>query len=214
MQTLPATDLRRNVLTLAVVNERLPGVGVCIRKLLPPEEYDPEFRGQVLATTYFDSLGLGLRQARLKKDRYLTLRIRCYGATATYALSAKTEDAKFRTLIEAEAAEFFVKNGFRAEALAPLLPADVLARLLELAGEERLVPIVTVKARRYAVEDDVDRLTLDTNIVADNGKVLPASVLENKTSARPAEPLAEILRLGLSPVKLSKFLWATTYGVR
>ena len=41
MNQLPATDLRTNVLTLAVPNERLPGVGRMMRSLLPAEDYDP-----------------------------------------------------------------------------------------------------------------------------------------------------------------------------
>src|SRR5438270_7939929 len=97
MQSLPATDLRRNVLTLAVASEHLPAAAACMRGLLPPEQYDPEFRGQVLETTYFDTRQFTLRKARARKKKYLTLRIRCYGANEQYALSAKTEEAKFRT---------------------------------------------------------------------------------------------------------------------
>jgi hypothetical protein len=96
---LPATDLRKNVLTLAVPDERLPGVGRMMRSLLPSEEYDPDFLGQYLQTTYFDTPQLALRKARLDKDKYCTVRIRCYAPTqqpgrnypeGIYALSIKT----------------------------------------------------------------------------------------------------------------------------
>jgi hypothetical protein len=214
MQTLPATDLRRNVLTLAVATEHLPAAAACMRALLPPEEYDPEFRGQVLETTYFDTRRFPLRKARARKKKYLTLRIRCYGANEQYALSTKTEEAKFRTPLPSKTAEAYVARGFPAEELVSLLPADVLARLIDLADGAPLVPIVTLTARRYAVENDVDRLTLDTNIVTNTGKVFPAGVLEHKTTAPAAAPAAEILQLALPPVKLSKFLWATSYGAR
>ena len=46
MADLPATDLRKTVLTLAVPGDRLPAVGYQMRALLPAEEYDPGFGGQ------------------------------------------------------------------------------------------------------------------------------------------------------------------------
>src|SRR5207237_9343623 len=81
MNQLPATDLRTNVLTLAVPNERLPGVGRMMRSLLPAEDYDPDFCGQYLQTTYLDTAELSLRKARLTKDKYCTVRISCYAPT-------------------------------------------------------------------------------------------------------------------------------------
>src|SRR5439155_15819530 len=121
MADLPATDLRKTVLTLAVPGDRLPAVGYQMRALLPAEEYDPGFGGQDLQTTYFDCARFRLRKLRLKKKKYLTIRIRCYapnrqpGALATgerrnypqgtYALSIKTEDGKYRVEIGSSVAE-------------------------------------------------------------------------------------------------------------
>ena len=68
------------------------------------------------------------------------------------------------------------------------------------------------KVQMFAVESSTDRLTLDTGIVASNGKRLPAAILEVKSTTQPYQPLPEVTRWGLSPIKLSKFLWATTYG--
>src|SRR5438128_920663 len=105
MAKLPATDLRQNVLTLAVPEERLPAVGFAMRALLPAEDFDPEFRGQYLQTTYFDTASFPLRKARRQSDQYLTIRIRCYATSqapgrndpdGTYALSLKTESGKYR----------------------------------------------------------------------------------------------------------------------
>ncbi len=214
MVNLPATDLRTNVLTLAIPNEGLPRVARDMTQWLPPENYDPTFAGQQLETTYFDTLGFALRKARLKKDRYLTLRIRCYGPSDTYALSAKTEAGKFRKEIPSEAAEFYIRNGIPPLAARAHLPGDLLARLLELTEDQPLYRVATLRFTRYAVENEVDRVTLDINIAASTGKVFPTNILENKsTSARPT-PLPEVLALPYPPVKLSKFLWATTYGVR
>jgi hypothetical protein len=223
MTHLPATDLRQNVLTLAVPNERLAGVGFCMRSLLPAEEYDPGFKGQYLQTTYFDTASLVLRKARLKKDRYCTLRIRCYapaqqpglnGSEGIYALSAKTEEGKYRVQIPDEAAEAAYQPGNALDVLQGYLPADLLARLLDLIGDEPLGPAVTVCQTRYAVESTTDRLTLDCNITTSNGKVFPTNILECKASTKPYVPPPEVLQWGFSPIKLSKFLWATTYGVR
>jgi hypothetical protein len=210
MQALPTTDLRTNVATLAVPTGQLPAVAYCLARWLPPEPYDPQFHGQELETTYFDTRGFALRQARRRKKKYVTLRIRCYGATDTYALSAKTEDGKFRREIPSEIAEFYVHQGRTPAALGAYLPADLLARLLELTEEQPLVPVVTVSATRYAVEDDLDRVTLDTGIRTNTGKVLPANILEQKSSRSPPVPLPEVLDLPYPPVKLSKFLWATS----
>jgi hypothetical protein len=214
MQALPATDLRQNVLTLAIPTEQLPAVGYCMTRLLSAEAYDPDFKGQRLKTVYFDTLRFQLRKARLKNDKYFTLRIRCYGATDTYALSAKTKDGKFRKEIPAEVAELYIREGITADTLSHILPGDLLARLIDLTEEEPLIPIVTVRATRYAVEDDRDRITLDTTITTNTGKVFPTNILEQKTTADPPVPMQELLDLRFPPVKLSKFLWSTTYGVR
>jgi hypothetical protein len=71
------------------------------------------------------------------------------------------------------------------------------------------VPVVTVFCRRYAVEDDQDRLTLDCCVYTDRHKHLTYGVLEYKSTNRKAAPPGRLTRLGLRPLKLSKFLWAT-----
>jgi hypothetical protein len=210
---IPAADLRSNALTLAVPSDRLPAVARLMLRLLPPEKYDPAFQGQRLETTYFDTLGHRLRKARLKGKKYLTLRIRCYQPGGAYALSAKTEDQKFRCALPSDQAEALLRPEVDAQEFGAILPGDLLARLLELTGEEPLVPIVRVCFTRYAVEDTVNRLTLDCDIRADSGKTL-THILEHKTASNPPAPLPELLELALPVVKLSKFLWATSYGVR
>jgi len=87
-------------------------------------------------------------------------------------------------------------------------PADLLARLLELAVASPVLPVACVQCHRYAVEDDQDRLTLDTEVRTDTGKTLPHAVLEFK-STRPVKPPDALTALHLRPIKLSKFLWAT-----
>jgi hypothetical protein len=211
MADLPATDLRKNVLTLAVPNDALPRIGCLMRSLLPAEEYDPTFAGQQLATTYLDTATLALRKARLKKKRYCTVRVRRYRADC-YALSVKTEDGKYRVEIDPDVAEDIIRNGTDPE--LGQLPGDLLARLLELTDGEVLMPVAMVWLTRFAVEDATDRLTLDVSICSNTGKDFPTNILENKTLAVPAKPIARLTTLGLAPVKLSKFLWATTYGVR
>ncbi len=210
MPPLPAADLRQNVLTLAVPTDRLPAVARCMTQLLPAEDFDPHFQGQKLETTYFDTESFRLRKRRLKKKNYLALRIRCYGDSDTYALSLKSEQGKFRIAIESELAELYIQHGFQPEDLSNLLPADLLARLIDLTGGQALCPVVTVCFTRYAVENAIDRLTLDTTITTNTGKVFPANVLEDKTIAVPAKPLKELRGLGLPTIKLSKFLWATS----
>jgi hypothetical protein len=64
------------------------------------------------------------------------------------------------------------------------------------------------------VESTTDRLTLDTEIRTSNGKVFPTNVLEVKTTTKPYEPMPEVTRWGFSPIRQSKFLWATSYGAR
>jgi hypothetical protein len=211
MQPLPASDLRSNIGTWAVPTDRLPALGSWLHDVLPVEPYDPHFRGQKLETTYFDSPGFDLRKARLGKDRYLTLRLRCYepeGGDEFYALSAKTESQKFRKELPAADAERYLQSGNEPGLLAEL-PADLQARALELTGDRGLVAVALVRCRRYAVEDGGDRYTLDVGVRADTGKRLPFHVLEYKSTDPRARPPARLGRFGLRPVKLSKFLWAT-----
>jgi hypothetical protein len=221
MPTLPTTDLRQNVLTLAVPSERLPAVGAAMRRLFPPEDYDPDFQGQYLQTTYFDTPDFALRKARLNKGKYLTIRIRCYAPTQApgrnypngiYALSLKTESGKYRTDLPPDQAEAFLQNKLALDELH--IPADLLARLLDLNRDQDLIPVVTVCFTRYAVESSTDRLTLDTNITSSVGKLFWTNVLEVKTTAKPYEPPFEVTRWKLSPIKLSKFLWATSPQAR
>ena len=220
---LPATDLRTNVLTLAVPGERLAGVGYMMRALLPAEDYDPDFRGQYLQTTYLDTSDLALRKARLNKNKYSTVRIRCYAANpqpgrnvpeGSYALSIKTEAGKWRTALDSWVAEDALGKPNAIDVLRAHIPGDLLARLFDLCGDEPLLPAVTVCFTRYAVESSTDRLTLDCGIVTSNGKIFPTNVLEVKTNSKPYEPPPEVLAWHFSPIKVSKFLWATTYGVR
>src|SRR5262249_28648623 len=82
-----------------------PAVVALMREALPCEPYDPEFYGQELETTYFDTLDFDLRKARRRGDQYLTLRLRRYRPSEAYAVSAKTESDKFRTAIDPEQAE-------------------------------------------------------------------------------------------------------------
>ncbi len=117
-------------------------------------------------------------------------------------LAGRTQ--KFRSPIAPAIATAILAGNF--EALAKQLPADLLARLLELAVVSPVQPVVCVQCHRYAVEDDQDRLTLDCDIRTDTGKALPHAVLEFKSTA-PDEPPAPLA--ALRPIKLSKFLWAT-----
>jgi hypothetical protein len=189
---------------------RLPAVAGALLDALPREAFDPAFHGQALATTYFDTADFDLRKARAKGTKYLTLRLRCYGPAddrpAAYALSAKTEDRKWRVEVGPDSAHFLLTTPAR---LVPFLPGDLAARLLELAGERPLLAVVTVRGRRYAVEDDRDRLTLDVDVNADSGKCLPYAVLEFKSTQKDAIPPDFHLTPPLCPLKISKFLWAT-----
>jgi hypothetical protein len=224
MQPLPTTDLRSNVLTMAIPPCELPAVAYRMTQALPAEKYDPTFKGQHLETTYFDTASFHLRKARLKKDKYLTIRIRCYSqcpscygvhpSDYTYAISAKTEDQKYRKELPNDQAEHYIKNGILASDAGDALPADLLARLIDLVDGADLLPVVRIDFTRYAVENDSDRLTLDAEIKTNGGKVLPTCVLEAKTTDGGKKSLPEIEALPYSRIKLSKFLWSTTYGVR
>lgn len=204
----PATDLRHNLATWGVPGHCLPAVANQMVHALPTEQFDPNFRGQHLETTYFDTANFKLRKARLKGDKYCTVRVRCYrGASRTeaYALSAKTEDRKVRVDLPDDLALALLDRG---PDIANVLPGDVQARLLDLVGDDPLLPVVTVCATRYAVEDDTDRLTLDVHVRTDTGKAFPTNVLEFKSKNRDARaPLGFDLR----PIRVSKFLWATDY---
>lgn len=203
---LPAQDLRSNLGTWAVTSGLLPTVTYQMTQALPAETFDPDFQGQTLETTYFDTRGFALRKARRSRDKYLTLRIRCYGPTEAYALSAKTEQEKFRQVIAGDLAAALLQDGIAPTAWSSLLPAHLVARLLDLAGPLPLLPVVTLCFRRYAVEDRVRRLTLDLDIRTNTGKRMPCHVLEYKATRMDADcPLT----VPLPPIKLSKFLWAT-----
>jgi hypothetical protein len=204
---IPTEDLRSNLGTWAVSERELPAVAHALLRALPVEPFDADFRGQELETTYLDTPGLRLRRARAKKDRYLTLRIRRYPGPS-FALSAKTEIEKFRTELETEAA-LRLLGGFRPEALTGLLPPDLVARVYELAGDAELVPVVCVGCRRYAVENAEDRFTLDVGVRTDTGKRLEMNVLEFKSTNVDQDVTPPFG--GLRPIKISKFLWATTW---
>jgi hypothetical protein len=77
-----------------------------------------------------------------------------------------------------------------------------------VADGQPLQPVVTVRAQRYAIEDDRQRYTLDTDVSTDLGKSLAYGVLEFK-GTKDDTPPANLRNIGLRPIKLSKFLWAT-----
>lgn len=129
------------------------------------------------------------------------------GAGEAYALSAKTEREKFRQVIAGDLAEDLLQNGIAPALWASLLPGHLVARLLDLAGQTPLLPVVTLRFRRYAVEDRVHRLTLDLDVRTNTGKRLPCHVLEYKSTRTDADFPLDV---SLPPIKLSKFLWATT----
>ena len=202
---LPAEDIRSNRGTWALLTPGLPALSAVLLDYLPKEPFDPAFQGQHLQTYYFDTPNFDLRKARRGREHYLTLRIRSYGDKA-FALSAKTEDAKFRCLITPAVAQAALAGDFTA--IATNLHPSILARLLELTDTTPVRPVVCVKCQRYAVEDDQDRITLDVGIHTDNGKHLSFNVLEFKSTMPDTPPAA----FGnLNPIKLSKFLWATEF---
>jgi hypothetical protein len=202
MDPLPARDLRSNLGTWAVVTADLPAVAYAMIGKLPAEDFDPNFQGQHLHTTYFDTADFDLRKARVNKDAYITIRVRSYMPSGVYALSAKTESAKFRVELPPD-----VPDAFDIDVLSGLLPPDMLARLLAITSKP-LVPVVCVHFRRYAVEDNNDRLTLDVGIDTDTGKCYPCHVLEYKSTQLGNDPPGFTGRL--RPIKLSKFLWSTS----
>jgi hypothetical protein len=225
MTPLPATNLRRNYGTWAVPDRHLPAVAAQMLSRLPHEQFDPDFKGQYLQTTYFDTPGFDLRKARVKRNRYLTLRLRCYTpvtgagglvAKSVYAVSVKTEDVKQRFEVEPALAEVLLQSGDTADSSmdlwASILPPDILARLLEITSNTIVQPIVTVRANRYAAENDTERLTLDVAVKTDTAKRLPYGVLEYKSIKNADSPTWPIELLELRPIKISKFLWATAQG--
>jgi hypothetical protein len=79
---------------------------------------------------------------------------------------------------------------------------------MEIAGNNPLVPVLTVYTRRYAIEDNEDRFTHGVDAQTDLGKSLSFAVLElNSNEFKPAP--SALLAIGLKPIKISKFLWAT-----
>lgn len=216
MPPLPTADTRTNFGTWTVPDVQLPAVASFLHDVLPNEAYDPHFRGQRLETTYFDTRDFELRKNRRVHEQYLTLRLRCYappGGAASYAVSAKTEVEKFRAEVAPALADALLAAGADvAGLLVQVLPANLQARLLDVSHEKPVLPVAAVCCRRYAVEDDEDRYTLDVGVHTDTGKRLPAAILEYKSNqVQPPPPPASLLQIGLRPLKLSKFLWATDW---
>jgi hypothetical protein len=212
MANLPTQDLRSNLGTWAVPGGLAPAVAHVLTDALPIEPYDPAFRGQDLETTYFDTANRRFRKARRRGNKYLTLRIRHYLPRDDYALSVKTEDQKFRIPIDPGTACYYLDSAdLPPRKWGDLLPGNLLARLLELTGDEPVCPSVTICAKRFAVENDMDRLTLDMDVRTDTGLCLPAHVLEFKSTRAGQAPPDGLEPLGLRPIKLSKFLWSTAW---
>jgi hypothetical protein len=207
MNDFTASDLRCNIASWAVPGRCVPAVVARLTDLLPREVFDPDFEGQLLRTTYFDTPQFDLRKARHQGRKYLTLRIRQYPHDI-FALSAKTEDEKWRQALAPDVAAILLHGG---QGFGRLLPGHLLARAQELTGGAPLVPVVAVQACRYAVEDARDRLTLDVDVSTDTGKCLESAVLEFKSTDSHTSPPGRLLALNLRPIKLSKFLWATLW---
>jgi hypothetical protein len=190
---LPTEDLRNNVGTWVVPNCYLPAVAKFMAGFLPFEDYDPNFYGQPLVTTYYDTQKLLLRKARRKGKYYIVLRTRLYPG-GFLAISAKTEDEKFRS----EGVEFDVSY----------LPKNMQRKVSELTQDKPLMPTAVIWCRRYSTEDGKLRLTLDTDVYTDRGYRMQYNVLELKANSEAAVP-KELAAIGLKPLQLSKFLWAT-----
>jgi hypothetical protein len=212
-------DQRRNIATWAVPCWAVPAVAGVMVEVLDPEPYDAQFMGQYLQTTYFDTQSQALRQARLPKQRYITLRLRAYGMSQgagrdyqvqEYALTAKTSEGKFRQEVSPAVAKQLLADP-TPELLGQILPPDLFAILLDLVGDEDLWPCVTVCSQRYATEDAERRLTLDLCVRTDTGKELPYGVLEFKSTKTTDPPPGGLPTPGLRPIKMSKFLWATDW---
>jgi hypothetical protein len=203
-------NLRNNLGTWAVPVEQIPAISRAMLEALPAEAHDAGFTGQELTTTYFDTPRLELRRNRRTHDKYITLRVRCYRGEGgeAYALSAKTEQEKFRLEIDGATAELLAGGDDALSLFAPLLPGHLFARLAEVAHGRGLGPVVRIACRRYAREDDQDRLTLDVGIRTDTGRRLPHAVCEFKSTATDEPAPACLARIPIRPMKLSKFLWA------
>jgi hypothetical protein len=202
----PLPDLLYNAGTWAVPICELPSLAIKLMAAYPAEEFDPDFEGQGLCTNYYDTLNYDLRKARNKGDRYMTLRIRSYRPLGVVAVSAKTEKAKYRKVLNVNEQPSY-GTAIPFADWASLLPPDLFSRLYELAGEADLYPVVKVDCTRYAVENDMERFTLDVDVRTDLAKRMKYAVLEYKTTDpgthQPAFPI------NFHPIKLSKFLWAT-----
>ena len=117
---------------------------------------------------------------------------------------------KFRTELSPTIAEATLTNPAALHALLQTTPPpDHMARLLALADDALLAPVVTVCATRFAVENETNRFTLDLDVSTDMKKTLAVGVLESKTTAPSSLVLDWPGLLGLRTIKLSKFMWAT-----
>jgi hypothetical protein len=211
MQPLPTADLRSNICTGVVTDGQLPMVAAAMLDSLPAEGYDPKFNGQLLDTTYFDTPKFHLRSIRAQKNQYLTIRLRGYTFAANkrlFALSIKTEAEKWREEIAPAVAQSIFRDPIF---LLDHIPGRFRARLASF-GIEELCPVVGIQCRRYAVEDDDARLTLDVGVATSRQKKLGFHVLEFKavpSEIRVVELPHRVAQCNLNPLKLSKFLWAT-----
>ena len=207
---LPTAPIWNDLAKWAVPCDQLPAVAHALSvSALPFEGYDPGFQGQPLKTLYFDTPNWDLRKARADGRRYITVRLRCYPGDL-YALSAKTEDGKVRWGVDPADAALLLAPGDRLPYVLDILDPPYAAALIGLAGDGPLQKTVCVQYRRYAVEDNQDRLTLDVAVATDTGRQLPYAVLEYKSQQSDPAAHPEVLPpLDLRPSKLSKFLWAT-----
>lgn len=190
----------------------IPALSNWMLDQLAPEKYDPAFRGQRLTTTYFDTDKLDLRKNRSQHANYITLRLRHYreGKQEAYALSCKTPDEKYRVEVPKLLALAIDKpNADITAIIRGVIPSHLGWLLLEVSHERDLLPVVRIHTRRYAVESDSDRYTLDVDVQTDTGKVLPYAVLEYKSVSADALPDSSLALQQVRPSKLSKFLWAT-----
>jgi hypothetical protein len=217
VKATPANVIRDNFGSWAVPPCAVPAVAHMMTDLWHPEPFDQEFYGQYLQTTYFDTQSRSLRKARLKGDRYCTLRLRAYhpaqGAggdypSGRYAVSVKTEEEKDRFDITPALATALLHSPPEAlfDIFVTILSPTMLARLWDVSNGEPLMPVFTVLVHRFAVEDEDDRLTLDVEIHDDLGCKLPYGVLEFKSASNGTIPPAIQLIPGIRPVKMSKYL--------
>ena len=138
----------------------------------------------------------------------MTLRVRCYGGSDVYALSAKTEKEKFRTLLNNKDGESLLAGENISDIIESNLPSNILISMLEITDQQPLVRSAKIYTRRYAVENKEDRYTLDVDVETIKGKMLPYSILEFK-STKDSIPSPILDTINLEPIKISKFLWAT-----